>query len=409
VALTSVLFTLVWFPLIGLAVSRLAGRMNLFLAGAGVNGLVLFVAGVLHVPLLPVLICLGIATLLVLVLKRGAPRTWQKPVPADIVLGVAIVFLLAVSAVTPLTDFDGRAFWLLKAKAIAHELRVDGPFFHGQTTYAPRNEYPLLVPLDAATVMIAARELDERHVRWLYALFAVALALEVRSRIGPWYGALVLWLPRMMIADEGGALSAYADIALAAFVACAFFELAEDHPDPFRLGLWLSFVVLTKNEGVPFALILLALGAIVLRARVILAALPTSVTIATLFFWRSRIEPTDDNRYFYAEIPERVNRIGDVLLNFGRHVLAFDDWGVFWIAVVIAGALLAWRRNWRPLWIAGAAIVPMVTLYLIMYLASDWITVDLVHATAPRLLIHFIGPGMYLVGYASQQDDRRNA
>src|SRR5687767_9405045 len=265
--MTGLLFTLVWFPLIGLAVSRLAGRVNLFLAGAGVNGLLLFIAGALHVPLIPTLAVLGLASVAIVIFRK--PRRAESPPLhfADVVLWISAAALLFVTAITPLADYDGRAFWLLKAKAIAHERSIDGPFFHGKTSLSPRNEYPLLVPLDAATVMIAARDLDDRHVRWLYAMFAIALAFEVRRRIGPWYGALLLWLPQIMVHPEGSAITAYSDIALAAFVACAIFELADGSPDPLRFGLWVAFASLTKNEGLPFALTLLVIGVVVFRAR----------------------------------------------------------------------------------------------------------------------------------------------
>ncbi|HUP61772.1 MAG TPA: hypothetical protein VNA69_15280 [Thermoanaerobaculia bacterium] len=402
--MTGLLFTLVWFPLIGAAVSRLAGRMNWFLAGAGMNGLALFIAGVLHIPLHAVLFVLGVAALVIVVAKLELPaRPTLKP--ADAAIAISIVLLLAISAIKPLDDYDGRAFWLLKAKAIAHEARIDGPFFHGETAVTPRNEYPLLVPLDAATVMIAARDLDERHVRWLYALFAIALAWEVRRHAGPWLGALTLWLPQIAVSDAGGALTAYADIALAAFITCAVFELASESPGALRTGLWLSFIVLTKNEGLPFAVVLLGVSVSRLRARAILAATPLGIAAAALFLWRTRIDPTDEARFTLSALPERLDRLGDALLIFARHAVAFPDWGLFWIAVFAAGAFLAWQRRWRPLLIGAATIVPMIAIYLIMFVVSDWNTADLVNSTAPRLLTHFIGPAMLLLGHASREND----
>lgn len=412
-AVTGLLFTLVWFPLIGLAVSRLAGRMSLFLAGAGANGLILFLASVLHVPLIPTLIAIGLASAAIVVFKRDAgsrARVPRQPLAADIAMWVAVVWLFVVSAILPLTDYDGRAFWLLKAKAIAHERGVDGPFFHG-TTVSPRNEYPLLVPLDAATVMIVARELDERHVRWLYAMFAVALAFEVRRRAGAWFGALLLWLPQIAVNAEGGALSAYSDLALAAFVACAVFELVDDSPDPWRFGLWVAFTLLTKNEGLPFALTLLVLGAVVFRARAALAAVPVGAAAAALFLWRSRIDPTDEAIFSLSDLPSRLDRLDNTLHGIGRHMFAVRDWGVLWIAVAAAIAFLIWRRRWQTLVIGAGAIVPMLTLYVIMYMVSNWRTADLINSTAPRLLTHFVGPVLLLIGdaCANHPNDRRNA
>jgi len=408
-AVTGLLFTLLWFPLIGLAVSRIAGPMNLFLAGAGANALVLFTASVLHVPLIPTMIALGLVSAAIVVFRRrtmGDRRfrlSGQAGLPvlhsrtADIAMGAAVVWLFFVSAILPLTDYDGRAFWLLKAKAIAHERSVDGPFFHGSTV-SPRNEYPLLVPMDAATVMIAVRDTDERHVRWLYAMFAVALAFEVRRRIGGWYGALLLCLPQIAVHPEGSALSAYSDIALAAFVACAVFELARDSPDPWRFGLWVAFTLLTKNEGLPFALTLLAVGAVVLRTRAAVTALPAIVAAASLFLWRSRIDPSDEAIFSLRDLPHRLDQLDDALLGVGRHMLAIRNWGVLWIAVAAAIVILAWRRRWHPLVIGAGAIAPMLALYIIMYMVSNWRTEDLINSSAPRLLTHFVGPALLLIG-----------
>src|SRR6185295_360351 len=110
--------------------------------------------------------------------------------------------------------------------------------------------------------------LDDRQLRWLYLGILAALALLVRERIatlvspavGAWCAALLVWIPQFAVETEGGALSAYNDIAIAAFAAGAFFELAEEVltrrggeaarslDREIRLGLWLAFLILTKSE-----------------------------------------------------------------------------------------------------------------------------------------------------------------
>src|SRR4029079_18888810 len=154
------------------------------------------------------------------------------------ILIAAAAWLLIVTAVVPLDDYDGRAFWLLKAKAIAHERQVDGPFFQQRTSASPRNQYPLLMPADAAVLMLAGRELDDRHIRWLYACVAIAFALEVSRRLGPWFGAALLCLPEVFRAAQ----TASSDVALGAFAAAAFFAIVEGK-NPLQLGLWLSCAV----------------------------------------------------------------------------------------------------------------------------------------------------------------------
>ena len=161
-ALTVVLFTLA-----GAAIGRLVGPVQVWLAGAGATGLILYTAAVLHAPLLATVVVVVVASLACVVARRRTGHTprVRYPVLPTVLLAIPALTLLVVSAVTPLNDYDGRAFWLLKAKAIANEGQIDGPFFQGSTSVNPRNEYPLLVPLDGAVLMMAAGELDERHAR----------------------------------------------------------------------------------------------------------------------------------------------------------------------------------------------------------------------------------------------------
>jgi hypothetical protein len=419
--MTGLLIALLWFPLLGAAFSRLAGRTSWFLAGAGVNGLALYVAGVLHVPLKPMIAVLGLAAIVVLSRVAGreglapntstpgegtssgsilsAPRRSRLGMAAPLYLTAAVLLFGAV--VTPLADYDGRAFWLLKAKAIAHEQRIDGPFFQLKTAYSPRNQYPLLVPLDAATAMMFAGDGDDRHTRAMFALFGIALAFELRRRFARWFSpstavwlaTLLLWLPEIETAN-GGALSAGCDVPLAAFAGCAFFELIDRRA--FHFGFWLACLALTKSEGLPFALVLFVAGVFVFRTRIVRAAIPFAIALATLFAWRARVVPTDESDFIaqLRELPQHIGRAGEAL-----H--AFLPWfGVLWIGVLGAIFVLAWKRAWRPLAPGLAAILPMLAIYFLAYVVTDWTIAELVRVTASRLLSHFVVPALFLIAAA---------
>jgi hypothetical protein len=299
--MTGCIATLLLFPLVGVAVSRLVGRVQPFLAGAGAVGTLLFIAGVAHVPLRLAIGIIIAGSILILIVRRGKPaaRIAYPPLPTAIA-AVVSVWLLFMTAIVPLNDYDGRAFWLLKAKAIAHERQIDGPFFQQRASFSPRNQYPLLVPLDAAVAMMAGRELDDRQTRWLYACFGIAFALEIRRRIGAlvsaetgaWLAAAFLALPQIISASTGAA-SAGCDVPLGAFAAAAFFELV-DGRSPLRLGMWLSFVTLTKSEGLPLAILLLLVAAFVLRKQAVAAAVPPAIAAAALLLWRTRVPRSDE-------------------------------------------------------------------------------------------------------------------
>src|SRR5438270_69270 len=352
----ALLVTVVLFPLIGWSLGRRSVG-EAFLLGLGITGSVLFIAGVLHVPLVIAMVLIGVWGV-----GRGAWELKHRSRPAlplstphfplpTILMIIPLLALTFAAAITPLNDFDGRAFWVLKAKGIAHERSIDGPFFHGGT-HDPRNQYPILIPLDGAVILSMARSLDDRNLRWLYLGMLIALALLVRDRIGrfvspaagAWCAALLVWIPQFAVEPEGGVLSAYNDIGIAAFIAGAFFELIERKSE-FRFGLWLAFLVLTKSEGLPIALVFLAIGAFAFRKRILTPAIITFVATAALIAWRLRIPAGAEEDVFrlLPTIPEKLHSLGVALAAFPHHMLLIPRWGIFWIAVIVAAVVA--RRN----------------------------------------------------------------
>jgi len=444
------LVTLTLFPLVGWSIGRRSVG-EAFLFGAGITGSILFLVGVVHVPLVVAMVGVGgwgvgSGGWVILRAFRAVrshqptnplpPPTPHPPLPTILML-VPIVALTFASAITPLNDFDGRAFWVLKAKGIAHERSIDGPFFQG-ATLDPRNQYPLLIPLDGAVILGLAHDLDDRQIRWLYLGLLVALALLVRERIGQlispsagaWCAALLVWIPQFAVEPEGGVLSAYSDIALAAFVAGAFFELVSAvarsrgcavsegfettrprdlaTPQPrdlvFRFGLWLAFLVLTKSEGLPFALVFLVIGAFVFRKQIAVPAIMAGVAAVALLVWRMRIPVGDEEDIvrLLPTIPEKLPHLGDALTAFPRHMLLLPRWGVFWIAVVIAAAL-AVRIDRRAAMLAISVVISMLAVYAAVYVVTAWVVSDLVAVTADRLLMHVIAPSLFLLALGAHR------
>lgn len=409
--MTGALLCLSIFGLVGWAGSRFVGRGASVLSGLGLVGLALYAAGVVGLPMVESLIALLVASLAVLLFKNHEPGAKQMSYPRipSVIAVVAVVWMTTLAVILPLEDYDGRAFWLLKAKAIAHELDVDGPFFHDETSMSPRNLYPLLVPVNAAVVMLAAGELDDRHVRLLYVLFAVGLALALREglarlatpTIGAWSAALVLWLPQIGPEPDGGVLTGSADIALGAFVTCAFFELLEER-SAWRFGFWLPMILLTKSEGLPLAVILFGLGCAVFRRRVVASAVPFLLGIALLMTWKRGLQRSDETDYatLIWTLPDRLPLFGQVAGDFLSQIWAFHDWGALWLAVIAAALWLVRCGRSRPVALAAAATLPMVALYAAIIAVADWDLWEMTASVAPRLMTHLLGPALALLGIA---------
>jgi hypothetical protein len=395
------LITLVLFPLAGC----IAGRRTFsesFLTGVGVVGAALFVGGVLGVPFVATLVLVMCVAIARFVMQRGWNRPQSFAIAPTSLLIAPLLFLTFIAAITPLTDFDGRAFWLLKAKALAHDRSIDGPFFQNREVWSPRNQYPLLIPLDVATIMSLAADSDDHQFRFLYLGIFAALAFHLRNRlsklieprIAAWCAALFVWIPQFAISDAGGALTAYNDIAVAAFVACAFFDLMEGER-PLMFGVWLAFLTLTKSEGLPLAIILATIGAFSFRRRIVIAIAPIAVAAIALAAWRSGIPQTDEEPFLsrLPLLPERLDRILPAIGGVVRHAMSFNAWGIFWLAAIVGATLLAVRREWRP----AAVIISVVGMYVVIYAISAWNPDHLIDQSVDRLLMHIAGPALFAI------------
>ena len=125
---TALIASVLFFIVAGLALSRLAGPLSWFLGGAGVVGAVIFVAGVIGIPIaIATVILLVIAAIVIATRTRRTRLVWSfsesiRPVIPSIAMAIAALALLFIAAMTPTTDYDGRAFWLMKAKAMRNWL-----------------------------------------------------------------------------------------------------------------------------------------------------------------------------------------------------------------------------------------------------------------------------------------------
>ena len=303
-------------------------------------------------------------------------------------MSIPILVVTYAASVLPLNDYDGRTFWMLKAKGIAHDHSIDGPFFQGRQVEAPRNDYPILMPLDAAAVMLITGSLDDRLPRLIYVLVFVGFALMIREELGAWPAALFAWIPMFATVPEGGAISAYSDVALGAFTGGAFFELVRAKR-PWHCGAWIAFAALTKSEGLLLAILLMIAGAVVFRWRVLI---PPSIAIAALIVWRMRIPRGDEENLFalFPTLPHKLDRLPPAIVGFARHLIT-PQWGLFWLAALIALIFVA-RRDFA---LSGFVIGGAFAVYLAVYTVTSWVQIDLINSSADRLLMHVVAPALY--------------
>jgi hypothetical protein len=379
------------------------------LYAVGTVGLLGQIAGAFGTPLtLPLFGVLLFAVLVVIAFEKVPKREPQTPVAwaATILTLIPIAVLLLNTFTTPLTDYDGRVTWILKAKAIAHEHVITGPFFKGQTSRNAHSQYPLLMPVVAAGIFEVTGTDDDRVVRPLYALIAIAFLVVLRAALQRVAGVsaaavittAVAWLPQFAADNDGGMTSAYSDVPLIAFVSLALLTIArgETLTNPWRFGLQLAFIACVKNEG-----IVLVIALLILCRWGWQPLIPLLATLGALLVWRSQVPLQYDENY-----PQLMRHIGAKLSNYpeaARELLSrmfvWDMWGAFWIVAALA-AIKA-----RKTFVVASAFVLFV--YITTYAVTNWTIAELAVSSAHRLLLHLVPFAAMLMAFSVQYERSR--
>lgn len=282
--------------------------------------------------------------------------------------------VFADAATEPLRDWDGRMHWSAQARYIRHDGSVLPVAIMKGQWFINHPRYPVLLPVAQVAVLEAtgARE-DELFFRGLYAAFLPALLLVIYDGARRWAGWLPAGLSALAVASlpffttypDGGAVSSYSDLPLAAFYGAALVLLLRGRvypPDGIAAGLFLGAAVLTKNEGTLLAgFALVAASAIPLLrlwrarraslpppgrrrllfkgARLCAAAAAMLVALAFFMLWRSDIPNRQDEMYedfvepehFFPGVFTRIPVYAGAILD--RTFLSWDHWVGFWWVV----------------------------------------------------------------------------
>ncbi len=215
---------------------------------------------------------------------RGAAdgkRSWilSLPVVLRILTVVIVACVVWFNVAAPLTTYDSRAIYGLKARVLYDLGSVRGEDFLDSARAHYHPHYPLLLPLHEAYLFWAQGSNDDSAIKWISAAFSLALVGvfvdELRRHTtdvtAAFWGLNLLFTPMLLSGAEGGGLSGSADAPFAAFVLAAFVQLGRWFEEPrwrpaALAGLFLGAATLTKQEGA-FCLAAAALAAAFLCTR----------------------------------------------------------------------------------------------------------------------------------------------
>lgn len=348
-------------------------------------------------------------------LKKGSP----------LLMGLLTFWLAAVLVVAAWNTLgrlplgDGLDFWALKSQILFHQGTVCSEDFYSPGQIHPHKDYPLLIPLLKVWIMFGLGEGSEAWARVVYLLLFISLAFLLychSKRIGGTLPALLFTAlfcstPRIGGHIPASVSSGYSDLPLSLFFTASALYLTywlKEPRIPFLAisGLFTTFAVHTKNEGVPFAL--LAMGAALLfgtiryRWRGAIPALIYSFWIGASaipwFLYRSGLASLETN-YVLLISPDNVlgnlDRIPSILFFFLREFIQVQHWGFLWIFIGAAGILNLPRTVGKELLPLVFVLAGMAGTYTLVYVVCP--ESPLYYTTGARLLLQ-LAPIGFLIG-----------
>jgi hypothetical protein len=388
----------------------------------------------LHVDLLPMA---GLAVSLRL-LARGLHRDGVHPAEPGVVarpaarwvdyslLAYLTVWMLLLSItclLEPVVEWDVIAIWAFKAKILVSETIASTQYLSDPTRAYSHLDYPLLWPLNLAWVWRATGGTDLAVIKLLGVALLTCFVLSFHgllARRGDTTAALAVSALLFSIPIfQAQLIRLVADGPLIYFtfamVTLSFCWLETSEKVALRMAaIFCVGCLLTKNEGIMLwglwtvcvlVRCVLARGAASLRAAAIwLVAVPALLT-APWFLLRTGIPKLHEDygsRLSPLWAMEHLDRLPDVISRAWMYLGAFDDWLLFWPALLLVLVLTA--RHWIS---TGALVLfafaqMSLAAYAYMYVVTPWSLPVLMEASASRLILHVVPVECLLLAEAAR-------
>ena len=382
-----------------------------------------------------VLLLIGaVATLLLIIMAWGGRLAIPSKVRAFnfrdwteyllLLPGGLIVYVLVgvtVHAVAfDMYDGDAFAMWGLKAREVATEPIVPHPeFFSDPALFYSHARYPLLLPFVLAGGYGSVGGFHDRAVKVLFPLMFLALILLCYSclfnvglsRLQAFLLTALLVAVRPMARWAG---SGYVDVPFAMFyfgsVVCLIRWLGRFRwQDLLLCAMFSAFAALTKNEGLPLAVIngiAIAVGWITKRPKLndfswIVYVGTAALMVAPFLTWVYPLPRGDEDypsKLTISRIIDNRGRLLDIIPAMAGEAMAPRQQGCVWILLIAAAAV--GRRGFarselRCVWfLIGAQLF----VYALVYEITPWDLTALLPLTVDRLFLHVTPLAVVLIG-----------
>jgi hypothetical protein len=282
--------------------------------------------------------------------------------------------LMLLSIFRPIPAWDGWMQWSLKAKALALDGNFYGPVFASPVFAYSHQDYPTLLSAWQALAYLIGGQLTvswplQLQLAWLWTAGALGLVGLLYSQWGRSSLFIVAWVCAPAVIYW--VMSGYADVPMAFFLlAGVVVLLLSPSQSPVIAGLLLGACALTKNEGLPLAILtVLSLSVFSGERKVPLQALGIllAVRLPWLLFTGLMGIPNDIVNAATLR-PSRLIMLTPRLIPIGEawvsELLAFKSWGLLLFAAFV-GLSLRWRPR-GDLVVAFLASVAVLTFIYVV-------------------------------------------
>jgi hypothetical protein len=332
--------------------------------------------------------------------------------PIVLVVAAALAYVLVISLGYPLMEWDSIVIWAFKSRVLYYSALTPRPWYFTDVRYNYSHlDYPLLMPMMLTAAFAMMHQFNEYLARLLFAVLFSGQLLLI-------YTGARLFLPRMqammitvltaccgMFIDQ--TVMATPEIILTAFIAGTTVYAIRwidqrQTPDAIFAALFAVFAGLTKNEGLPLALItagvmaLFTLSAPPQRRRwkdlAVFCGI-VGVGLGIWIVWRAGLPHTDENypgQLRWSILSNNAGRVPLIVASGLKKMLAVSFWGGLWLLLPVMAGLgyRAWRNpRALALW---CLLLAQLGVYVLVYTITPWDLAELIRVSMDRLLMHAV-------------------
>jgi hypothetical protein len=299
---------------------------------------------------------------------------------ADPVRRNTLLFIIAIGACLmllsifrPIPAWDGWMQWSLKAKALALDGNFYGPVFASPAFNYSHQDYPTLLSAWQALAYLIGGQLTvswplQFQLAWLWTAGTLGLVGLLYSQWGRSALFVMAWVcaPALIYWVMAG----YADVPMAFFLLAGVVVLLSPSPSPVIAGLLLGACALTKNEGLPLAILtVLSVSVFSVERKVPLQALGILLVVRLPWLLFTGLMGIPNDIVNAATLrPSRLIMLMPRLIPIGEawvsELLAFKSWGILLFATCV-GLILRWKPR-ADLIVASIASIAVLTFIYVV-------------------------------------------